>query len=154
MGAAVKRYAPHRFGGLGVGQCVRVDLDEGVVRRVVHNRNDEFGCAVQLKVSQQRLGHRLMVAVGGCKMWGRGADANVCIAVGPHQFVAVAGGLPVGLRARQSRRPNIDVERSVGVVDHNDFLKSIVIDVVNHRCGPHGVGRTEARSPGNFCIVS
>ena len=95
-----------------------------------------------------------MVAVGRRPVGRRGADAYVCVAVGPDQFVAVAGRLPVGFRAGESGRPHIDVERRRRVVDHDDFLHPVIVDVVNHRRRAYAFGRSKAHSPCDFCVVA
>ena len=91
---------------------MRVDVDQRVVVGVVNHRHHQFRCPVEFKVGQERLAlDGLMVAVGRWPVGRRGADAYVSVAVGPDQFVAVAGRLPVGFRAGESGRPHIDVER-------------------------------------------
>ena len=46
----------------------------GVVRRVVHNWATMSSGVLVNSSQPATVGHRLMVAVGGRKMWGRGAE--------------------------------------------------------------------------------
>ena len=66
----------------------------------------------------------------------------------------MARGLPVGFGAGQPGGPHVDVERSVGVVHHDDFQKTILVKIVDHRRGSNGLGCANARFPRNLSIVT
>ena len=87
-GEVVRLYALTLTSGLLSGSSTTATTSSGVPSS---SRSARSGCS-----------DGLMVAVGRRPVGRRGADAYVCVAVGPDQFVAVAGGLPVGFRAGES----------------------------------------------------
>ena len=91
--------------------------------------------AIEVEVSQQRLGGWLVPPKSICKTRSFAANHQISVAPRPEHLAGVSRRRPACHRAGQPRGPGIEVHRPGGVVCDQNLLNPVIIDIRHHGGG-------------------